>query len=165
MAAVRQGGISGSIGGAHKLFREEETQVINIGGTSLCHGIYTLFQVRASGHYIANTQAHLIGMAQDLGPVWFDSAAHEERDRVATMFETGHGLNSHHPALVRIETANLKEEEAAWITQAGNLAQSLNIFWVNRGEMTLWDAIGNNQRVDAIIPHLVLHVLANRTDR
>ena len=104
-------------------------------------------------------------MAQDLGPVWFDSAAHEERDRVATMFETGHGLNSHNPALVRIEAANLKEEETAWITQAGNLAQSLNIFWINRGEMTLRDAIGNNQRVDAIIPHLVLHVLADRTDR
>src|SRR6266700_7705775 len=121
MSTVSKCSIGSGIGSAHKLFGQEETQIVNIGGTSVGNGFQTLPHIRALSGHIANAQARLIGMAQHLGSMRFETPTHKEGDRMTTVFETSNGLYRHDPAFVRVETTDFEEKHAARIALLCNL--------------------------------------------
>ena len=95
--------------------------------------------------------------------MWFNTAAYKEGDRMATVFETSDSLYGHNPAFIGVKAANFEEEKTTWITLLSNLSQSFDVFSIHRGKMSRRNTIGNDERIDAICPHPVLHILADGT--
>src|SRR5262249_21778506 len=127
--------------------------------------IQALLKVGTLRHHVADLQAQIISMVEHLYSVWLNATAHEEGDRVAAVFQAGHSLDCHYPALIRVEAANFEEEHAAWITLARDFAQSRYGCVIDGVEVARRYTIGDDQGVDAIVPHLVLHVLAHCAER
>src|SRR5581483_4377553 len=125
VSTICQSGIGGSIGCTHKLFRQEETQIIEVGRTSMFDGINTLLQIRTMRLHIADYQTTIIGVAKNLRSMRLNAPTHKERDRIAALLQARYGLDGHQPALVGIETSDFEEEETPRIALAGNRTQAL----------------------------------------
>src|SRR5579885_1825427 len=165
VSAIGQRGVGGGVGGAHELFGQEEAQVVDIRRADAGYGVNALFQRGPVGRHVANAQTDFVGVAQHVRAMRLDAATHKERDRVAAGLEGGNCINRHHTAFIGVEAANFEQEKAARFSLVTDLAQAAHSLMIDRVQMARGNAVGNDERVDAIFPHFVLHIAADGGDR
>src|SRR6266480_4268877 len=107
----------------------------------------------------------MIGMGQHISSMRLDATTHEKRHWIAALLETRHRFYGHHPTFIGIETTNFEEEDTLWVALACNRANALHSLLIDGIHVSSRDAIGNHQRIDAELPHLMLHVFAYCTQR
>src|SRR5579885_117550 len=102
----------------------------------------------------------MAGMVQDLASVWLDAAAYNHGNWLTAVFEPRGGFHSHHPAFIRVKSANFEEYQTVGVALLRDFAQALRVFFLHWFEKTSWNAVGHHQRVYAPCPKPVFHIAA-----
>src|SRR4051794_33018152 len=84
---------------------------------------------------------------------------------MTAVFETSNRFYGHNPAFIRVKATNFEEEKARRITLPSNLSQAFYGISNDGLKMAGRNTIRNDERIDAICPHPVLHILADSTKR
>src|SRR5579859_506941 len=100
----------------------------------------------------------MAGMTQNLAAMWFNAAPDDHGHGLAAIFQARGSLNCHHPSFVGIKAPDLKEDQPLWIALLRDLAQELGFVFWDWFQEAAWDAVGDNQRVDAPTPEPVFHI-------